>query len=92
MPLILLWGHSCPVDTFLAALVVATALFRVAEDLINVCNLLELPFCFLWIVSILIRVVLDSQLFVLLLDLSLRGVAVDTKELVVILFLAAGCI
>jgi hypothetical protein len=83
------------VDAGVAVLVVGGALLRVGEDLVGFLGLLELLFG-LGIVRIAVRMVLHGQLAVGLLDLVVRGVAVDAEDFVVVAFLpcliAQGCV
>lgn len=68
-----------------AKLVVLLALLGVRQDLVSLRNILELllgP----WLL-VLVRVVLEGQLAERLLDLPFSGRALDTQQLVVVLFL-----
>jgi hypothetical protein len=70
-----------------AVLVVGGALLRVGQDLVGFLGFLELLLG-LGIVRIAVRMVLHGQLAVGLLDLVVRGVAVDAEDFVVVALFA----
>ena len=71
--------------TILSLLIIDTPLVLILESLVGVCNLLELILGGVGVILILVRVVLDGELFEGFLDVLLRGVAFHTQQLVVVL-------
>lgn len=69
--------------TFFSKLVVYASLLGVSQDLVSLCDLLELVLCVG--VAVLVRVELEGQLPVGLLDLVLIGLGGDAQDFVEVL-------
>jgi len=82
-------GKASGAEPRMAELVVLGPFLGIGENLVGLGDLLELLLGLL-VPGVLVRVVLDGQLAECLLDLGVRGVAVDFEDLVVVAFFCQG--
>ena len=71
-------------NTLFTLSVINSPLFRVTQDIVGICNFLELFFGLFRFVSVFVWVIFDGQLFECFLDLIFRCVGFNAHDLVIV--------